>query len=331
MRLGLLSPIDLGIILSYQCQAGCKHCLYACGPRWKGWMTPGQVEEAIEVTKHWRHEFRVHLTGGEPFLNFELLLEAAKIVAARGVYQFVETNAGWCNDEKTTFEKLRELKAMGMNGILISCSPFQAEHIPLRKVLVLAKVACEVFGESNVGIYQTKCIKWLSRFGINELVPLERFVKEYGEKRAGWMFWHEYGLIGGGRASYRLGHFTQKFEPERFKGQNCALELLYPHHSHFDLYGNHISWFCGGLAIDRWMNLPKTVEEFSKGNFPPLVSILVHDGPYGLYELARDEYGYTKLKDGYANKCHLCVDVRGHLLSVGDFEELRPRQFYEML
>ena len=30
-------------------------------------------------------------------------------------------------------------------------------------------------------------------------------------------------------------------------------------------------------------------------------------------------------------KCHLYMDIRRHLLGVGDFAELRPRQFYEQL
>jgi hypothetical protein len=35
------------------------------------------------------------------------------------------------------------------------------------------------------------------------------------------------------------------------------------------------------------------------------------------------------LPDGYAGKCHLCVDVRRHLVRRGGFPELRPAAFYE--
>ncbi|HID06759.1 MAG TPA: radical SAM protein, partial [Armatimonadetes bacterium] len=273
MERAMLSPIDLGIILSYQCQAGCKHCLYACGARWHQWMTPAQVEEAIEVTKYWRHPFRIHLTGGEPFLNFELLLEATKIVAQHGIFQFVETNAGWCRNERIAYEKLYELKSLGMDAILISCSPFQAEHIPLQRTLTAIRVACDVFGERNVIVYLPQCIEWVKQFSVERTVPIEAYIERYGMRQVGHMLWEQYGLIGGGRSSYHLGHLTRKFPAERFRGQNCMLELLYPHHSHFDLYGNHISWFCGGLSIDYWWRLPETLREFAKGNFPPLIEI----------------------------------------------------------
>ena len=57
--------------------------------------------------------------------------------------------------------------------------------------------------------------------------------------------------------------------------------------------------------------------------------MLVEHGPYGLCEFAQQEYGYQPLPDGYTGKCHLCVDVRRHLVGVGDLLELRPLAFYE--
>jgi hypothetical protein len=49
------------------------------------------------------------------------------------------------------------------------------------------------------------------------------------------------------------------------------------------------------------------------------------------HELAqvRANYGYEELSDGYAGKCHLCVDVRRRLASREEFAELRLREFYE--
>lgn len=44
----ILRPSELGIILSYQCNAECKHCLYACGPEWTEWIASEQLKEALE-------------------------------------------------------------------------------------------------------------------------------------------------------------------------------------------------------------------------------------------------------------------------------------------
>ena len=48
-----------------------------------------------------------------------------------------------------------------------------------------------------------------------------------------------------------------------------------------------------------------------------------------MFELAQEEYGYQPMLEGYTGKCHLCVDVRRHLVETGDFAELRPPGFYE--
>jgi hypothetical protein len=323
--------MDLGIILSYRCRSACKHCLYACGPGWKETMNVEEVQEAVEATKLWTHPFRIHLTGGEPFLDFDLLVRATEIVAKRGVPQFAETNAAWCTDEEDGREKFTALKNAGMDSILISCSPFQSETIPLSRVAVAIKAAFEVFGSRNTTVYLPHCIDQIKAFSADRPVPLQAYIERYGEERVGQMFWEEYGLIGGGRASYRLGHLAKRSGAEAFEGENCLAEILFPHHSHFDLYGNHISWFCGGLSVGSWRELPKTMKEFSEGEFSTLIRILVTMGPHGLSQLAEKEYGYRGLDGGYTSKCHLCVDVRKHLLPTGQFPELRPAQFYEML
>ena len=109
-------------------------------------------------------------------------------------------------------------------------------------------------------------------------------------------------------------------------------EMLYAPHSHFDLYGNVIPSFCGGIAIGDWHALPDLLNDFQVGHYPPLASILIERGPHGLARMAQQEYGYQPLPGGYAGKCHLCVDVRRHLISAGVFkEELRTQGFYDHL
>ena len=48
---------------------------------------------------------------------------------------------------------------------------------------------------------------------------------------------------------------------------------------------------------------------------------------FALCQLARS-HGYEPRADGYVAKCHLCVDVRTHLLPWDDAGELQPRAFY---
>jgi len=201
----------------------------------------------------------------------------------------------------------------------------------LQRTLLAIDTAIEEFGFQRVFVYLAEWIEYISRFSVAETVPLDRFVQSYGHDPAGVMFWEGYGLISGGRAGYSLGEFTELLPPEAFRDETCAGELLAPAQSHLDLYGNYIAGFCAGLSLGDWKRLPALVEEFSRGVTPPLVGILLQQGPYGLYELARREHGYQLLEGGYAGKCHLCVDVRQHLAQYEHFSELTPREFYKSL
>jgi hypothetical protein len=324
-----LCPTDLGIIMSYQCQCACKHCLYNCGPRWKDWMSPQTLREALQATRAWHHRFQIHLTGGEPFLNFPLLLEGVRLAVELRIPCYVETNAGWCLREEDVADKFITLKEAGLNAILISCSPFHAEKIPPARTFLAIHKALEIFGPQGVIVYLPQSLEQVQLFDVERPTPIARYVKRFGLERAGRMLWDGYSIISGGRSGYALGHLTRRQPASAFRSQNCFLEIVHAHHSHFDLYGNYISWFCGGLTVGGWHSLPRILDDFRNRRFPPLVDILVHSGPFGLLEMAKAEYGYQELPQGYAGKCHLCVDVRRCLYQRGQFAELRPGGFYE--
>jgi hypothetical protein len=211
---------------------------------------------------------------------------------------------------------------------LISVSPFHAETTPLKRTLLAIQQAFMVFSQERVIVYQPEWVELIARLGIEEPLPLESYAQVYGVEGMGELFWDGYGLISGGRAGYCLGHLTHRRPPLAFRREDCLHEILYTHHSHFDLYGNYISAFCGGLAVGSWRDLPQLLVDYAAGRYPSLIGLLIAEGPYGLFELACSSYDYAPLDEGYAGKCHLCVDVRRHLAQAGDFPELRPLEFY---
>ncbi|MFW5714648.1 MAG: radical SAM protein [Brevefilum sp.] len=326
-----LQPRDIGLILSYRCQAACAHCLYNCGPGWRDWMTPEAVREALARAKNvWGAGFQVHLTGGEPFLNYPLLLEATGIASGLEIPVYLETNGGWFRDVQKAEDRFRELREAGLGAVLVSVSPFHQEAIPLGRTLDAISAARAVFGGGRVMVYQSDWLPELSRHGLKDRVPLERYMETYGKTQAGLHLWINYGLISGGRAGYRLGEWVPRRPVESFKGETCAEELLHAQHSHLDLYGNFIPAFCGGMRLGDWHDLSELIADYRQGQVPPLIATLLREGPYGLFRQAQDECGYEPLAAGYTGKCHLCVDVRKHLVRAGAHPEtLTPPQFYE--
>lgn len=325
-----LCPEDIGIILSYRCHSGCKHCLYNCGPRREAEaMSPEMLRQALEAVTQFPSKPQVHLTGGEPFLHFPLLLEGARIAAELGIAAYVETSASWCTEETEAIERFTALQDAGLQAVLISCSPFHAEHIPPIRTLRAIRAALQVFGAQRVTVYLPDYLPVVQRFDVEHPTPLSRYEEELGPEEAGRILWQGYGIISGGRSGYALGHLAPRNPAQAFVYDNCAGPLLYADHSHFDLYGHLIPGFCGGLSIGDWRDLPNILHAFQIGDYPPLLKTLIERGPYRLFLMAKERYDYRPLAEGYTGRCHLCVDVRRHLTKTGEFEELSPPGFYE--
>jgi len=327
-----LHPQDIGIILTYRCQSGCKHCLYSCGPGWEVEpISRDDLREALEAVGRWPHRPQVHFTGGEPFLHYSLLVEGVQIAVELDIPRYAETSGSWCTEEVDAVERFATLKDAGLQAILVSCSPFHAERIPPARTLRAVRAALEVFGPGGVTVYLPHHLELVQRFDVDRPTPLSTYEETFGLEETARMLWHGYGLISGGRSGYRLGHLVQRRPAEAFAGECCEADLLYAYHSHFDLYGSFISGFCGGLAVGSWRDLDRVVSDFGSGRYPPIVGMLVKDGPYGLFKHARSGHGYEARPEGYAGKCHLCVDLRRHMVQAGSYDELRPVGFYENL
>jgi hypothetical protein len=291
-------------------------------------MSSQTLRGALEAVTVWPDTPQVHFTGGEPFLHYDLLLEGVRMAAELGIPRYVETSASWCIDYTEAVERFQALRDAGLQAVLISCSPFHAEKIPPARTLRALRAALKVFGEDRVTVYLPEYLELIQLFDVDRPTQISEYLERFGQEATHRFLWQGYGIISGGRSGYELGHLVPRSPAQSFAEDDCRLDLLYAHHSHFDLYGNFISGFCGGLTVGDWHDLPQLLEEFRAGHYPPLVEVLVERGPYGLCALAEERYGYRQLPEGYAGKCHLCVDVRRHLLNSGQFEELRPAGFY---
>jgi MoaA/NifB/PqqE/SkfB family radical SAM enzyme len=213
-KLYIPEPVSGGILLSYKCTGECKHCMYSCSPRWKAdWISEEDAERILNqlagkiVGNPFGPDriginYGIHFTGGEPFLNFELLLKITQIAHELAIPStFVETNCFWCTDDKTTREKLIQLKDAGLSGILISVNPFILEHIPFERSQRAMRLSREIFGR-DVIIYQEFFYHQFKRLEIRNTLPLEEYLRispdglRYVE------------LLLMGRAPYKLVHFV---------------------------------------------------------------------------------------------------------------------------
>jgi hypothetical protein len=331
-------PISGGLMLSYQCSASCRHCMYACSPKWEAdWiktddLTYGlsKLSASIEPSP-WGGQsvslnHGLHITGGEPFLNFELLLGAVEITERFQIPStFVETNCFWCVNDDQTRRKLNLLKEAGLKGILISVNPYYAEYVPFERTERCVSISEEVFGY-NVMVYQTEYYQLFRRLGLKERISLDDYLKlTRGENLAKRV---ELFLLG--RAAWQLQGFYPKYSATRFFQVPCHPPILRPWHNHFDNYGNLMPGYCGGISLGSWFEIDRLTREGIDPEKNPILGFLLAGDIAGLIHFAAD-LGYQEVEEGYISKCHLCLDIRKHLVAVSDFAELSPKEFYSHL
>jgi len=330
--------ISAGLILSYRCTAECRHCMYACTPKWEDrWISQKDLEEILSrlagkiKPSPWGKDavslnYGLHFTGGEPFLNFELLVKAQEIAEELGIPStFVETNCYWCRDDNVTREKLKLLKNKGLKGILISVNPFYTEYIPFERTERCIRISKEIFGE-NVMVYQVEYYHQFKKLRIKGRISLKDYIKIVGKRG----LTEKVELFLMGRAAYRLKELYPLWPAENFFEEPCIPSFLRSWHNHFDNYGNFVPGYCGGISLGNWHKLDSLIEEGIDVGRHPVLKFLIKEDMKGLFQFAKEK-GYRKKEEGYLSKCHLCLDIRKYLVSKENLEELAPSEFYEYL
>jgi hypothetical protein len=266
--------------------------------------------------------YGLHFSGGEPFLNFDLLLKGVEIARKLDIPStFVETNCYWCTNSEITRERLWLLKEKGLRGILISVNPFYLEYVPFEQTERAIRIAREVFGE-NVMIYQLEYYFRFKQLGIRDIITVDNYMDSDQGKWA-----RDIEMFITGRAAYNFQHVYKKYPAAFFIKQFCHPPFIRSWHNHFDSYGNYLPGYCGGISLGNWPNINTFITEGLDIGERPVLGYLIKRDFKGLLKFAKS-YGYQEPDEGYISKCHFCLDVRKYLVMQKDFEELQPREFY---
>lgn len=334
-------PRSAGLMLSYRCNADCLHCMYACSPRWPAdWPDEKRLDTLLRQLAAYIEpapggpedvdlNHGLHFTGGEPFLNFDLLRHATARAAELGIPSlFVETNAFWATEEGKARSMLRQLKEAGLHGILISVNPFYLQHVPFERTQIAVRAASDVFDEGTM-VYQPAYYRFFSAFDISGTMPFERYLRDFEpDFLAGTEFFLN------GRAPYLVPQYApEKFSrrpAEELLEEPCRPAFLRSWHNHIDNYGNYQPGYCGGLSWGSAEELDRIVGKPVEPEQTPVLAHIAADDFAGLLDLARRE-GFEPSPEGYYSKCHLCGEIRLHLHRTGNYPELRPDGFYREL
>lgn len=332
-KLRIPKPVSAGILMSYKCSSECKHCIYFSSPRCDAdWISREEAEKILNLLSgnilgsHYGDEVigvnsGIHFTGGEPFLNFNLLIEVTKIAHELNIPSvFVETNCFWAKDDNSVREKFKALKKAGLMGILVSVNPFLLDQIPFERTERATRIGREFFCV-NVIVYQQFFYEQFKNLKLKGTLPLEDYLKLYSNTI------NYIELLPMGRTCYALEDLFVKYPAKRFFGISCADELTRNWHVHIDNYYNYIPGFCSGISLGDARDMNSILNGIDLKN-RPILRALATDIK-NLYDFGTAEFNYKEIEEGYISKCHLCFDIRKFIAGqTKEFDELRPLELY---
>jgi MoaA/NifB/PqqE/SkfB family radical SAM enzyme len=299
-----------GLLLTYKCNCACEFCYYNCNPDKDGLMPLDTAISAWQSLKILADDnAKIHITGGEPFLYWDHLLEILEQAQRQnlGRVDLIETNGFWATSDKIVRQRLKRLDELGMNRFKVSTDPFHQECIDIEPVRRLSEIANEVLGPERVLVRWQKYME--NPIDMKSLSPAE-FEQQYINAVK------EYTFRFNGRAAGRLAELVASKPIESLARINCKSDFLGAKGVHIDPFGNVFSGTCSGIIIGNVNQLP--LEDIWK-QFGPrgngLISTLFNKGPCGLFDEA-EEQGY-KRAESYAGKCHLCTSIRQFLFNNG--------------
>jgi MoaA/NifB/PqqE/SkfB family radical SAM enzyme len=297
-----------GLMLTYKCNCSCEFCYYNCDPD-KGGLMP--VDNALSAWKSLRilagDRAKIHITGGEPFLYWDRLLEILEQAQRQNLSRvdLIETNGFWATSEKIVRQRLKKLDELGMYRLKISTDPFHQEYVDIEPVRRLAEMAAEILGPERVLVRWQKYLE--NPIDMKSLSPDEleqQYIKAI----------NDYPCRFTGRAAGKLAELAASSVNENRASSiehrdNCKSDFLAAKGVHVDPFGNVFSGTCSGIIVG---NINQTPLEDIWKQFDPrssgLIGTLFNKGPCGL--LAEAEKRRYKRAEFYAGKCHLCTSIR---------------------
>ncbi len=307
-----------GIMACYRCTAACRHCLYASSPGREAGYISAKTSQNVAMLLRKGGCNSVHIGGGEPFINFEGLLQLITALSQQGVYvEYIETNGYFARDENKTIHYLDTLLQHGIDTLCISVDPFHAEYVPTALPIKLAKL-CDSRGMGYF-LWKQHYIKSLSAVDTTKAhsrkTLADTLTDDYIAKTA-----NSYGITFGGRAVNIEEEYAQKRPLEQILNDNPCRSLLSTDHYHIDMHGKFVPPGCTGFAVD--------LKQMLDGTDPTdytVMQALLNGGVNALYRLALKE-GITPAEQ-YTSSCNLCFDLRSKLAKTAKFPELYAEHY----
>jgi len=287
-----------GLLYTRTCPLSCRHCIIESSPKATGKMTPEQASAYIQVIP--KYSDQLCFTGGEPLLYYNEIVPLIREAKQVGLKVALVTGAGWVTQSKPEIarERIIGLKQAGLDTLLVSWDDYHEEWSPPENVELLVTL-CEEYGISTYvrGV--------MAAFGPNprieqKLVTIDVPYQKIDVVRLGHA------------ATLPEEHFTFVDMPSPGGCGTIFQPVIEPDGSVYGCCGpsrrsHRSSPLVLGNALEEDLNtiLHRAVRD-------PLLEAISTIGPYGLFQLIKDDPKLRDLlpiRDRYTGVCELCLDM----------------------
>lgn len=125
---------NIGMLITYQCQVACPHCIVEAGPERCEKVDPAEARDWLRQAAAYKSgEIKgVSLTGGEPFYEIESFRNIMEFGDSAGLFMTAVTNAYWATSLQDAVEVLSSVPALKMLGI--STDVYHQQFIEFERV-----------------------------------------------------------------------------------------------------------------------------------------------------------------------------------------------------
>lgn len=316
----------LKIHMTYQCTAACDHCRFKCTTDSAPVIDFDMAMRCVTELKKLNNLDLVVLLGGEPGLFPELTHALTKAIRELDIAARIETNASYAVSEEQAYDFLQPLYALDAS-VMFSLDAFHEDFIPLDRIKNAIQVShteggqyCLEMAYLNVSSQEHPRDQRTDAL----LTELKQQLPDYSPSKI-----YQGNVLFNGRAAAKLAPLVSA---GRGLPEDACTTVPWWHHGELDTLEllildaeGFLSKGCG-IAI---ANINTTPVSQMLHNFDarqhPIFSVLMEAGPRGFLKEA-EALGYMRKPD-YADKCHLCQEVR-EVLQSRHPEYLTPAQHY---
>lgn len=312
---------EVSIVLTYRCPAACAHCLFGCNMKRNETVDLAQAKTLIAAASRQSPPPAVGFTGGEPFLEFDMLLELVEFARRSNMASEVISSSAWCRGR----EHGREiLSALRRKGLVTYCTSVDRYHV---RYVAPTRMRDAILAARDLGLRVTiNTMADPKRRGQEKAYLAETLdlpAETIDELRVNVLK-----VVPVGRARKHVRDFVLRDKDLEEGCPFCTQVIaLTPEGLAYPCCGMIMGMDparAGAFVLGRLEG--KSVEEAAamlqdakRDLFLRLIQVL---GPYRILTLLKQRRGEMKVPDRFVGTCDMCMELSGNPAVAEALEEL---------